>query len=117
MSTVTTPILIVSGLFAAFIILTLLFNKGRQLKITFTMDAGGQKRIEILASRKWNEVEVRVDGVQACIISKKELFSGYDLPLSDGSVLNIKASQIFPRYAASADHKKWPADFAFRHRL
>ncbi len=95
MSTVTTTILVISGLFVAYIILTLLFNKGRQLKITFTIDAGGEKRIEILASRKWNEVEVRVDGIQACIISKKELFSGYDLPLSDGSVLNIKRPRFF----------------------
>jgi hypothetical protein len=95
MSTATINTLIIFGLFAAFIILTLLFNKGRQLKITFTIDAGGEKRIEILASRRWNEVEVRVDGTQACIISKKELLSGYDLRLSDGSILNIKRPRFF----------------------
>jgi hypothetical protein len=95
MSTVTTNIWIIFGLFVAFIILTLLLNRGRQLKITFTIDASGEKRIEILASRKWNEVEVRVDGTQVCIISKKELLSGYDLRLSDGSVLNIRRPRFF----------------------
>jgi hypothetical protein len=95
MSTITINSLIIFGLLVAFIILTLVFNKGRQLKITFTIDAGGEKRIELLASRKWNEVEVRVDGAQACIISKKELLYGYDLRLSDGSVLNIKRPRFF----------------------
>lgn len=95
MSTVTTNVLIVVGILVAIFILTLIFNKGKQLKMIFTIDAGGEKRVEILASRKWNEIEVRVDGILACTISKKELLSGYDLQLSDGSVLNIKRPRFF----------------------
>jgi len=90
MSTVTTNTLIIFGILLVFTILLLLLNKGRQLKIAFTIEAGGEKKIEIYATRKWREVDIKVDGVLACTLNRDELLSGYDLTLADGSVLTFR---------------------------
>ena len=61
--------------------------------MAFSIDGGTEKRIEILTNAKWRKSEIRIDGNPAASLSKNELYAGYDIPLSDGSILNFKLAK------------------------
>lgn len=93
MNTVTTNIMIVAGVGIALIILLAILSKRKQLVMAMTIDVGGEKRLEIITNAKWRETEIKLDGSHVATLTKNELYSGYDLKLTDGSILNIKLAK------------------------
>jgi hypothetical protein len=94
MNTVTTNILIISGIFTAVLIFTIILAIRRTRKMYYAIEVGGAKRLEIIVKGRWKEIEVWFDGSVAGIITGKELSSGHDLKISDGSILNLKLVKL-----------------------
>jgi hypothetical protein len=94
MSTVTVNILIISGVSAVIFIISIVFWARKQLHMVYNIEAGGEKRIEIVTNAKWRQTEIWFDGSRAATLPQKELSSGYDLPISDGSTLNFKLAKF-----------------------
>jgi hypothetical protein len=94
MSTVTINSLIIFGLGSAILIISIIFWTRKQPRMAYTIEAGGEKRIEVFTSAKWRKTEIWFDGSLAATLSQKELSSGYDLPISDGSTLNFKLAKF-----------------------
>ena len=94
MSTVAINSLIIFGVGAVILIISIIFWTRKQPHMAYTIEAGGEKRIEIFTSAKWRQTEIWFDGSLAATLSQKELSSGYDLPISDGSILNFKLAKF-----------------------
>ncbi len=94
MGTVTTNTLIIFGVGAVILFISIIFWTKKQLHMTYTIEAGGEKRIEIVTNAKWRQTEIWFDGGLAATLSQKELSSGYELPISDGSTLNFRLAKF-----------------------
>jgi hypothetical protein len=94
MGTVTTNTLIIFGVGAVILIISIIFWTKKQLHMAYTIEAGGEKRIEIVTNAKWRQTEIWFDGGLAATLTQKELSSGYDLPISDGSTLNFRLAKF-----------------------
>lgn len=90
MSTFISNPLILLGAFFVTLIFLIVRVKNKKRTMTYAIEAGGEKRLEISVKGRWDEIKVWFDGNLAGSISARALSSGQDLQISDGSILRLK---------------------------
>jgi hypothetical protein len=91
------PIIICSSILVLFIIVVaiqIIRAKNKKTTLIYPFGAGGMGQIEVIIKGvKWDEICVWFEGQQAGIFRRKPLYTGQDLQLSDGSLLNLNLSR------------------------